>query len=298
MNPIKNILACLDLTYIDPIVTEYTDFLVGITGAEKAYFLHVIQEYDLSGKGGRDLPEDEEIYELIYKKIKKEVHSSFNKQIPVGIETQIATEDAATAIIDFIAETKIDLTLIGRKTGAYREARYGHKILSGADCDIMFIPEKSTHNIKKILCAIDGSKDAEVAFAHAVNLSEKSGAALISYFLYDTTETYFPATTQSSASIHQERLHEKYDKFLKKFNRSPEDIICHFRELAPSENQADKVYEIALDENADMIIVGATGDLGTSTTLLGNIALNFNNIEIKTPLLLIKNERSKRFLWF
>lgn len=298
MNPIKNILTCLDLTYIDPVVVEYTDFLVGITGAEKAYFLHVIQEYDLPGKGGRDLPEGEEIYELIYKKIKNKVHSGFKQQIPVGIETQIATEDASSAIIDFIAETKIDLTLIGRKIGAYREARYGHNILSGADCDIMFIPEKSTHNIKKILCAIDGSGDAEVAFAHALNLSGKTGAAIVSYFLYDTTKTYFPATTQSSASMHQEHLHGKYDQFLKTFNRSPEDIICHFRELAPSENQADKVYETALDENADMIVVGATGDMGTPTTLLGNIALNFNNIEIKMPLLIIKNERSKRFLWF
>lgn len=56
MNRIKNILACLDLTYIDPILIEYADFFSGSIEAEKVYFLHVIQEYALPEKGGRIFP--------------------------------------------------------------------------------------------------------------------------------------------------------------------------------------------------------------------------------------------------
>ena len=295
MKQIRNILACLDLTYIDPALIGYSGFFANIASIEKAYFLHVIQEYNLPGKGGHDLPGTEEIYSRIYNSMKEMVDAHFGENPPVGIETRVAKEDASAAVIDFISETGIDLVLIARKTGEYRENRYGHNIASGADCDIMIVPEKPVHRISRILCAIDGSSDADNAFEYALDLSEKTGAVLVSYFLYDTTQTYFPATTLSSASMHENRMHKQYARFLKRFDRSPDDIACHFREVGTSDSQAHTVYETALDEDADLIVAGAAGDIATPTTLLGNIATNFNNMEIQKPLLIMKNEQTKRF---
>ncbi|MFO8111541.1 MAG: universal stress protein [Desulfosalsimonadaceae bacterium] len=297
MKRIKNILACLDLTYIDPVLIGYAAFFSESTSAEKVYFLHVIQEYALPEKGGKDLPDTEELYDIIYNKIKDEVDANFGQKRPAGIETRIESEDASAAIIKFISETEIDLLLIGQKYGSKREARYGHKIATGADCDIMFIPEQTEPGIQKILCAIDGSKESETAFQRALDLSEKTGANVAAYFLYDTAQTYFPATTASGSSSRKERFKKQYADFLERFNRPPDSVRCHFREIKPTENHAETSYETAVKEKTDLIIIGAAGDIGDPTTLLGNLLENFNNMEKEIPLLIIKNKKSKRFFF-
>lgn len=293
----KNILVCLDLTYIDPVLIEYAAYFAEITGAGKVYFLHVIQEYDLPDKGGRDLPDEEAIYETIYRQTKKEVDDHFGSSFPTGIETRIEAEDASEAIIGFISETETDLVLIGHKSGTNREARYGFKIATGADCDILFVTEQAKSPIENILCAIDCSKESRMAFNRALALAETTGAALASYLLLDTARSYFPATTVSGASAEKERLKKQYAKFLESLDRTSEDIPCHYREVDPAENQAEKVYEVALEEKSDLVVVGASGDISASTTLLGNIALNLNNMDSKIPIMVIKNKKSKRFFW-
>lgn len=297
MNPVKNMLVCLDLTYIDPVLIKYAAFISEITDAQKIYFLHVIQEYALPDKGSQDLPDTEELYEIIYSKIKEEVDADFKKNRPFGIETRVETEDASAAIIDFAAETETDLLLVGQKYGSNREARYGHKVASGADCDIMFIPEQAEIRIRKILCAIDCSKDAETAFGRALEIAEATNAAITNYFLYDTAQTYFPSTTASSANAQQERFRKEHAEFLERFDRSPDSIPCRFRKIDPTENQSEAVYETAQDEKADLIVIGASGEIEEPTSLLGNISKNFYNMETKIPLLIIKNKKSKRFFW-
>ena len=297
MNRIKNILACLDLTYIDSILVEYAAFFARTVDAEKTFFLHVIQEYDLPDKGGREIPETEVLNEIIFRKIQDEVDDHFEKNQPVTIETRIEEEDASAAIIDFISEAGIDLLLIGQKHGSNREARYGHKIASGADCDVMFIPEMVEMQIRSILCAIDCSRESQIAFQRALYIADKTGAALSCYFLYDTAETYFPATTLTSAGIQQERFRKEYARFLEHFQRSPGDIQCHFREIKATENQAEMIYDAAIEDQAELIIVGAVGDISSPTTLLGNISENFNHMEKKMPLLIIRNKKTKGFFW-
>jgi nucleotide-binding universal stress UspA family protein len=301
MNRVKNILTCLDLTYIDSALVEYTAFFAKAASAEKAHFLHVIQTYDLPDKGGRDIPDEAELYRLISRKTEKEVDAHFRKHFPstfpIAVKTLIESEDASSAIIDFISEMKIDLVLVGQKFGARHEARYGRKIMAGASCDIMFIPEHIKSGIDKILCAIDGSNESETAFKYALDLSRKNGAAIACYFLYDTTEAYFPATTLSSATSQQERFRREFANFLERFSMSPDNIPCHYQEIGPTENQTEKIYDAATDEQADLIITGAAGDIAVPTTLLGNIAENFSHIEKKIPLLIVKNKKTKRFYW-
>jgi len=297
MKRIRNITTLLDLTYIDPIMAEYSAFFSGIAEAEKVFFLHVIQEYNLPDKGGRELPDGETLYRAIQDRIREEVENHFNTTVPFAIETRAETEDASNAIIEFINETETDIVLIGQKYGANREARYGHKISAKAGSDTLFVPETATSAINKILCAIDCSDHSEEAFRKALDLAAKTGAEMASYFLYDTTRSYFPATTLSSAAMEQERSRKQYGKFLERFDLTPDIIPCHYKELGPSENQADGVYEAAVTENADFLVVGAAGDPGTATSLLGNMAENLYHMEKKIPLLIVRNQETKRFGW-
>ncbi len=295
MNRIKNITALLDLTYIDPVVIRYADYVGGIVEAEKIDFLHVIQEYDLPEKGGRELPDEAELYAFINEKIKEVVEDNFSDARTKNVYTRVEPEDAATAVIDFISETEADLLLIGHKYGSNHQCRYGHKISSGVDCDIMYIPEMAEASVNKILCAIDCSKESEVAFKRALALAEKTGAKMICHFIYDTAQTYFPATTVTASETRQENFKKRFDRFLESFDLSPGSIECFFKEVDPAEHQAEKVYQTAVEEAAELIVVGAAGAVSSPTTVLGNMLGNFNNLELKIPLLVIKNQKSKRF---
>src|SRR6056297_168174 len=291
---INKVLVCLDLTEIDEHLIQYASFISQTLNVDKVTFIHIIQAYDLPDRSGKELPQ---IETSLNKNIKEEIgeisNSKFQKETKIDVITKIEDEDAANIIIDFVKKEEFDLVLIGQKFGQDREGRYGQKIAASIDTDIMFVPQGAPLSFENILCAIDLSKESEKAFALAKNFTIKTGKKLSCYYIFDTSKSYFPASTLESYSALGNKAQKKFKKFLKKRDIKEKEVNFYFTVEAEAENQAKKVYEKAKTLNASMIVIGAKGNTNKVTSLLGNITENFRQIEKEIPVLIIQNPDKK-----
>jgi len=299
LEPVRSILVCLDLTDIDTYVISYAAFMAKALSAHRVIFFHAIQAYDLPNRGNRDFPDIEtELNEIIRDEMHRSVDRHFEEEIDWKIDTQVGYEDATREVIEYIKANEVDITLIGQKSGENRQARYGHKIAAEASSDILFVPQTAEKTIDPILCAVDFSSESVRAFERALDLSRTWGVKMACYFVSDPSRAYFPATTERSASHHQQQAQKTYQNFLKNYGLSPEAFPCRIESGNELAGEAENIYQVAIEKNSRLIIVGAQGDTATVTSLLGNIFESFRLMEKEIPVMIIKNPPRKKFPWF
>lgn len=290
MDSVKKILVCLDLTDIDPELIRYAAYLAPRLSAEKLFFLHVIQAYDLPDKGDKQFPNVE-------KDLSRAIHQSLTDQIsdtvPESLETEIVIEiedqDAANRILECIDELDIDLVLIGQKSGEDRQGHYAKKIIKNCKSDTLFITADANLKIDKILCAIDFSKNSHSAFSRGLYFHNNYGSKLVCYYINDTTSAYFPASTVKSADSARKKAKEQYRKFLKQFDMNPDQVACHILHADANTSEGYHIGETAASENADLIIVGAKGDTQNVTSLLGHVCESLRVLQKEVPVMIVKN---------
>ena len=297
MSNIKNLntlLVCLDLTEIDRYLIEYASYLSQTLEMDKVIFFHAIQAYDLPDKSSKKFPDLEtDLSTKIKAEINSVVSSHFKRKINTDVITRIEDEDAANVIIDFTRKEDVDLALIGQKYGEDRSGHYGHKIAAEALTDLMFVPEEPDLKLDKVLCAVDFSRDSEKAFRRALDIAQSTDSTIICHYLYDSSKSYFPATTIRTKGVLDKKVHKRFRKFLKKFDLTPDDIELRMRVNEEFKSQAEKLYEEAASLEVDLLVVGAKGKTSVVTSLLGNVTERLRRMEKQMPVMIMKNVKTR-----
>ena len=297
MSNIKNLntmLVCLDLTDIDRSLIRYASYLSQTLELKKVIFFHAIQAYDLPDKSSKKFPDlESDLSTKIKSEINSVVSSHFKRNINTDVITRIENEDAANVIIDFTRKEEVDLALIGQKYGEDRSGHYGHKIAAEALTDLMFIPEDTELSLTKILCAVDFSRASEKAFRRCLDISRAVNAPIICHYLYDTHKSYFPATTFRTKGVIEKKVRKRFRKYLNKFNLSPDDVELRVRVNEEFKSQAEKLYEEAEEQKADLLVVGAKGKTSVVTSLLGNVTERLRRMEKQMPVMIMKNVKAR-----
>lgn len=123
---------------------------------------------------------------------------------------------------------------------------------------------------KKILFATDFSRNADVAFEHAISLADKYKAKLyvvhaINIAPMAAYEPYTPVIDFSAFSRNiNERLQKDY------LPRIPRSISAESRVI--SGYPAVEIAAFADQENIDLMVIGAHGETGLAYALFGSVA--------------------------
>lgn len=299
LQPVRQVLVCLDLTDIDVSLIRYAAALARTLSVERVIFFHVIQAYDLPDRANKTFPDVEtELRDLIRKNILQSVDDFFQTECHWEIETRVGYEDAANEIIAYIGEACSDLTLLGHKYGENRQARYSRKIIAETACDILLVPEIDSTWMNPVLCAVDFSEESGRAFEKALDISRAEAGSMSCYFVSDPTRAYFPATTQRSSDRDLRRFQETYEQFLKSYGLSPDDIPCRIELHEAISSEAEAIHQAASEQNARLIVVGARGDAAKMTSLFGNLCETFRIMEKELPVMLVKPQPRKKTSWF
>mgnify|MGYP006289415829 CR=1 FL=1 len=295
METIKTIMVCLDLTEIDAGLIDYAAFIADAFEAENVIFTHVIQAYDLPKKSSKSFPDlKTSLNRMVRDELDQRIDPRFRQTHNTEVQVRIEEEDAAEGILSCVEENAADILLLGQKSGEDRKAVYGGKVAAQATCDILFVPENHFNSASNVLCAIDFSAASKAAFDRAVYLSEQKGASVMCYFIQDKTKAYFPASTQKSADRSQSRAEKKYREFIESFQRDPDKFPCRIETTDELTGEAEKIYQAAENQNADLIIIGAAGNTGTETSLLGNISESLRRMQKEIPVLIVKHQEGKK----
>ena len=147
--------------------------------------------------------------------------------------------------------------------------------------------------IKKMMVALDGSKPANRALDFALDLASKYSSEVllltviqpiaIPYFIYEEMPTPIESDTYSK------RLEEYYKKLLSKALEKVKKEKPKLKASSKIEEgrPADKIVQIATEEECDIIIMGSQGLSGVKELLLGSVSDRVAD-KATCPVLIVK----------
>lgn len=126
---------------------------------------------------------------------------------------------------------------------------------------------------KKVIVAVDGSEDSDKAFKKAIDIVKRNDATLILTHVVDTrtyaTIAEYDKVIVSRAKEYAQELLDEYEKIAKEANITNLKVIM--REGRP---KVVITKEVAPEEDADLIILGATGLNAVERFLIGSVSEN------------------------
>jgi nucleotide-binding universal stress UspA family protein len=127
------------------------------------------------------------------------------------------------------------------------------------------------HGVGSIVVGTDGSPSADAAVRRTIEIAKPSGVPVHLVTAYPDVPTY-RETISSSAKAEPIDLHQVAESVLARESRVLEDegieVVTHAREGDP----AEVLIDVAQEENADLIVVGARGLSGLKRFLLGSVS--------------------------
>ncbi len=290
MKTYTRILVALDLTNMDQVMIRYAAHLCrAIPGIEKAYFVHNIRF---------DYPEEAEalmaglerpLGELIGEEATEQVEEHFSGSVPEGVSWEVlVAEGASTAqeLARMSNEVGAELVLAGKKRSYRGSGAVAEKLLrqSGFKADLMAVPETAPHRLERVLVPIDFSQAASRALKKAHQL-----APVVScQHIYKIPNHYFPfIPVQGFRKSMEEEAKEQYKRFRKALPKEVQDTPCQFI-YAEDRTVAQSVYDYAISQGKDLIVLGAKGKSAVPAILLGGTAAQLLKFDFHVPVLIVR----------
>lgn len=291
MYKIERILVALDLTEMDELLVKYSSHLAKFLESEKVYFIHVARDLELPEdlkKNYPDLmaPSDESMTDSINKLIEKSWESNYNCEKVV----EIKEGDPSEQILKWVNIKNVDMMVMGRKRKMKGGGIVPQKIAKVAQTSLMMVPEGFSFKLDKIVVSVDFSKHSKLAVEEALAITNDKNIKLSLVNVYRVPVGYNKTgkSYDEFATIMKGHAKVDFNEFIER-NDFPEEMECHYV-LDDDDSPADKIFEFASEQNADMIVMGSKGRTGLASILLGSVAEKVITYDSEIPLMIVKEK--------
>lgn len=291
MYKIERLLVALDLTEMDELLVKYSSHLAKFLESEKVYFIHVARDLELPEdlkKNYPDLmaPSDESMTDSINKLIEKSWESNYNCEKVV----EIKEGDPSEQILKWVNIKNVDMMVMGRKRKMKGGGIVPQKIAKVAQTSLMMVPEGFSFKLDKIVVSVDFSKHSKLAVEEALAITNDKNIKLSLVNVYRVPVGYNKTgkSYDEFATIMKGHAKVDFNEFIER-NDFPEEMECHYV-LDDDDSPADKIFEFASEQNADMIVMGSKGRTGLASILLGSVAEKVITYDSEIPLMIVKEK--------
>ncbi|EPR65187.1 universal stress protein [Cyclobacterium qasimii] len=290
MKQFKKVMVGLDLTLLDEVLISNIKILVPILDIEKVYFIHfskslILPEEVTSAYPDLLAPLDETIEsQILYEIEKSKPALDFNYEIIVK------EGNAQDSMLRWCNIKETDLLILGRKKGKTPSDSLVKNLSQKYPRPVLLLPETPpTGKINSVLLPIDFSKHSKVSIEIALEISEKTNAALQCCHMYEVPSGYSKTgkSFEEFAAIMLENAKKDFKHFLTE-NNLP-DLLCTFI-LRDNKDEADNIMEFARSIDTDLLIVGSRGRSRSAAVLLGSVAEKLVNNNHDIPMLVMKEK--------
>ena len=122
---------------------------------------------------------------------------------------------------------------------------------------------------EQILAPTDFSSDAEHALGHAIELAQQFQARLI---LLHVVYLYLPGAAEASFSAYVAKVKSEAEQEVAVCRKRAIDAGVTVDALVDLGVPAEKIVEVAKNEQVDLIVMGTQGRTGLQHLLLGSVA--------------------------
>ena len=150
----------------------------------------------------------------------------------------------------------------------------------------------------KILFPTDGSENSKKANKHALWIADKSNADIIVLYViephFPRVETTLPISTLPTPDEYfYEEIRTEGKQIIKDFKNELEDNRCRgickdvkLESMVKEGKPSVEILKVILEENIDLIVMGASGRHGLDRFILGSVTERVVR-ESKTPVMVI-----------
>lgn len=290
--------VCLDLSRMDDILVGYTNFLSTVIKPKTISFLHVVESSAVAREMVELFPELEtrdDFDAAIRKELREKIDEHFDDS---SIETRLIIKEGRPTdqIIELMNSMDPDLLIMGKKTGYAGEGVIARRLVKYVPSSILFVPETSRYSLKKALVPVDFSDQSAHALSVAKQLTETGKGSITAQHIYKYPSQFFPYMPSDKEKERiTTHLKEKKEEFFKTHNLA--GSVEFVFSLHKDGRIADNVYDQAVHDQADLIVVAAKSNKKITSIFRDDFTDKMTYYSFGIPLLVYKNkERHQRFL--
>ena len=287
----KRLLVALDATELDGQLMGAAATLSKLLPVEKIYFYHIAKKLEVPEEIKEKFDQLAPADETVEHNIKSHLAEYFPEGHGVDMEIEVREGDPAARLLKLVKSKHIDLVLVGHKSSMKGSGTIPNKLVKAAPCSVMFVPENMATEFKKILVPLDFSDHARSALRQAVRLGKPCDGEVLCHNVVPVPSGYHTSgkTREEFGEIMQGHAEKEYKHFMKSFDAQGVDMRPIF-ETNDDNNPADEIYERAVAEQANLIVLGSKGRKGISNVLLGSVATRVLEFAKDMPVLVVKDK--------
>ncbi|MGB0525739.1 MAG: universal stress protein [Flammeovirgaceae bacterium] len=298
MKKFERIIVALDNTIFDEKLLTYFSHFTDIIFPKKVYFTYVDRDLEIPSdmtisykdESGNSIPKDE----LLKKVIDQRIKEFYFQHINVDFEVKILEGKPLDELLHWAKVKKADLMVLGNKRFSEGSGVVAKRVARNTDCAVLFIPETSKENIKKILVPVDFSTNSEEAMRGAIQLAKYLDNADITAFnVFDVPMSGYPMINMSYEKFVRNMAafkKEAFEAYLDKFDHGSVKIEADYVENEHN-NVAKYINDYAHKNQFDLIVMGAKGHGVIDRILMGSVTEKLVSYEKEIPLLILRNQK-------
>lgn len=298
MDPIKNILVCLDSTATDEDLLRYTRFIINAADkVEKVYIVNVLQNFQLNSEVRKEFPELEK-NALSQRKLelKNQIEKYITDKLHLKYELIVKIGRGLKTILKLVDNFNISLVVVGRKTDGTGAGVLTQRLGRRCPCNLMIVPQGSQVRIKPkkkdhvILVATDFSKYSQLAMEAAVQIAYNfKNTRIVCQHVYSvpTGYHYSGKSHDEFGDVMEKNSKKRFKSWINKIDTLGIPIEEVYT-LDDNENHVQDIHNLAQKIQPSGIIFGSRGISGSTSFFLGSTAEKLIKIDVDFPLLVIR----------
>ncbi len=294
MASFKNIIICLDLTEMDEVLIKYANFLTSTFESKKLTFIHVMETIDIPDELAEAFPDmDKPLNEIIREEIEEQVHGLFEHADKVEIDIILDSGIPTEQIIQHARKRRVDLALLGKKTGYAGEGGVAKRIVGLMPATVLMVSETSPHHINNILVRMDFSKMSAMALKTAQTIAGHTQAKVECHHVYKLPLDFMPQQSPSALQKLKKQMggfvSKQFAGFLKK-NKMEADAVCTYS-IDHHGDEAQILYGYAIKTGADLVLAGSKIKSPLANVMLDSTSEKLASPNKSIPVMVVKDQK-------
>lgn len=295
MKDFSRIIVALDNTEFDQKLLKYFGHFCDLSNPGKIYFtyvdsdLEVPLDFDIVYKDekGNPIPKDE----LIKKIIEQTLRESFASRHGSEVSVNVLEGSPLKSILHWAKVKNADLIVVGNKKLSNGSGVAAKRIARNADASMLFVPETSKENIRKILIPIDFSENSKIAMKGALAIAESlHDPEIVCFNVFNTPMAIYPTINMNYEKFIKGMASfkkEAFDKYIAQFDTKGMDVRTDYVENSHN-NVAKHINEYASNNNFDLIMMSAQGHSVFERAIMGSVTEKLLSLEKEIPVMIFR----------
>ncbi|MDG5799910.1 universal stress protein [Marinilabiliaceae bacterium ANBcel2] len=284
---LSKIALMMDLSDMDKIVLNYIKKINENYKFDQITLIHFIEVENFPDEVLKLYPDLDEPIESIIGDELKEYAQEFFGQEDVKTDVHVHKKGGIENLLEWIDRENYDLVAMGKKPNHYGSGTFSSKVARLSNNNTLFVSEIARGEINKIMVPVDFSSYTNNALKIAKESADLLGAELIPVHAIKVGMQYFPFIKDKKEIMKEleKSAAKKYKKIKSKLKLKEDCVIIEDIDQHISKT----IYDRAVFESVDLIVLGNKGKADDSEFLIGSVAERMIAPDKNLPVLIVKN---------